>query len=228
MSRFSAVLAFLLTLASAALAQVATPPNNVPIVCGHNDLAQQLTSGQTGFVQCDGYGNLQITGNNTVPSYSSAIVNQAFTVAGDIYCIIGSATKTVKIKGIRVSATATAAIVGDVSIILRSTLDTGGGLASVPVVKMDQNNPAPSATVNSFTSAPTPGTSLGTVRARKLAGSTQGNSASMSEGLFQFSVYWDQPIVLRGTTQAACVNVSAFGGGAVFDIDHEHTEEPNQ
>lgn len=166
-----------------------------------------------------------VIGNSAVPTYSSAVVNQAYTVAGDIYCIIGSDTKTVEVKGIRVTGVATAAIVGDVSIILRGSLDTGGGLASVPVVKMDQNNPAGTATVNSFTSAPTPGTAIGTVRSRKLAFGTQGNSATTSEGLFQFSVYWDQAIVLHGSTQAACVNVSAFGAGASFDIDHEHTEE---
>lgn len=158
-------------------------------------------------------------------TYSSAVLNQAYTVSGDIYCIIGSATKIVKIKGIRISAVATAGIVGDVSLIIRSSLNTGGGLASVPIIAHDSNNSIATASVNSFTSAPTTGTPVGVIRTKKLAVGTSGNSAITTEGLFQFSVYWDQPIVIRNSNRALCVNVSAFGAGAFFNIDHEHTEE---
>lgn len=168
---------------------------------------------------------LPVTGNNTVASYSAAIVALANTGAGNLYCITGSATKTVKIKGIRVSAVATAAIVGDVSIVLRSAANTGGTSTAPTVVKMDQTNAAPTATVAAYTVAPTPGAAIGTIRSRKMAVSTAGNAATSSEGLFQFSVYWDQPLTLRGTSELACVVVSAFGAGASFDVDHEHTEE---
>lgn len=169
---------------------------------------------------------LPISGVSSIATYSAAVISLANTGAGDIYCINASATKTVKIKGIRVSAIATASIVGDISITLRSTLDTNGGLASVAVVAMDQTNPIGTATVNSFTSTPTTGTSIGVIRSRKIAVSTAGNAATTSEGLFQFSVYYDQPIVLqKGSTQQACVTTSAFGAGATWDIDHEHTEE---
>lgn len=168
---------------------------------------------------------MPVTGNNAVPTYSAAVVSLSNTSAGDLYCVTGSSSKIVRIKGIRVSAVATAAAVVDITITLRSSLSTGGGLASVPVVRMDQNNPAPTAVVNSFTTAPSAGSSIGVIRSRKIAASTQGNAALISEGLFQFSVYRDQPIVLRGAAQAACVTTTAIGSGGSWDIDHEHTEE---
>jgi hypothetical protein len=170
-------------------------------------------------------GTQVVTGNTNIPTYSAATVALANTGAGDLYCITGSATKIVKIKGIRISAVATAAIVGDVSVVLRSAANTGGTATAPAVVKMDQSNAAGTATVAAYTVSPTPGAAIGTVRARKMAVSTAGNAATSSEGLFQFSVYWDQPLTLRGTSQLACVVASAFGAGASFDIDHEHTEE---
>ena len=168
---------------------------------------------------------LPVTGQSNIASYGAAVVGLANAAAGDIYCITGSATKTVRIKGIRVSAVATAAIVGDVSVVLRSAANTGGTSSAPTVVKHDQNNPAATATVAAYTVSPTPGAAIGTLRSRKMSVSTSGNNATSSEALFQFSVYWDQPVVLRGTTQLACVVVSAFGAGASFDVDHEHTEE---
>jgi hypothetical protein len=168
---------------------------------------------------------LPVTGSTNVPTYSAATVALANTGAGDVYCIRGSATKVVKVKGIRVSAIATTGIVGDVQIILRSTAATGGTSTAPTLVAADQQNAAATGAVAAYTVSPTPGTAIGPIRARKIAVGTQGNSVTISEGLFQFSPYWDQPIILRGITQFACVNVSAFGAGASFDIDHEQTEE---
>lgn len=167
---------------------------------------------------------LVVTGNSNIPTYSAAATFNN-SAAGDLYCVAGSATKVVKIKGVRVSAVATSAIVVDVSLILRSSASTGGGAASVALVAMDQLNAAATGSVTRFTSAPTPGTAIGAIRSRKIAASTQGNSATTSEGLFQFSVYWDQPVTLRGTSQFLCVNTTAVGGGGSWDIDHEQTEE---
>jgi len=68
-----------------------------------------------------------VTGSTQIPTYSAAVVSLSNPAASDLYCVGGSATKTVKIKGIRVSAVASAAIVGDVSIILRMAANSGGG-----------------------------------------------------------------------------------------------------
>lgn len=166
-----------------------------------------------------------VTGNTNVPTYASAAIGIANTGAGDIYCIAGSATKVVKIKGIRVSATATSTIVIDANVVLRSALDTGGTSTAITVVPQDTSNPAATATVTSYSVSPTPGAAIGTLRSQKLAVGTAGNSANAGLALYQFSVYWDQPLILRGAAQNACINVSAAGTGATFDVDHEHTEE---
>lgn len=166
-----------------------------------------------------------VTGESTIPTYSASNGDIANTGAGDIYTITGSDTKTVKVKGVRISATATSAAVVNASIILRSSAASGGTSSTLTVVKHDQDNPAATAVVRSYTVSPTPGTAIGTIRSRKVAVGTQGNSATISEALFQFSVYWDQPIVLRGSGQSLCVNVSAAGSGASWCVDHEHTEE---
>ena len=168
---------------------------------------------------------LPVTGNSNIPTYGAGSTNIANTGAGDVYCIGGSTTKIVRIKGIRVSATASTAAVVSASVVLRSSADSGGTSSALTVVKSDQNNPDATATVTAYSVSPTPGTAIGTIRVRKIAVGTQGNSATISESLFQFTPYWDQPIVLRGTSQFACVNVSAAGTGASWAIDHEHTEQ---
>lgn len=166
-----------------------------------------------------------INGNTAIPSYATADVNIANTGAGDIFCIAGSATKTVYVKRIRVSATATSAIVVNVSLIKRSTLDTGGTPVTETLVPLDSTNAAATATATGYTVSPTAGTAVGAVRARKIAIGVQGNTATTSEALFDFANYYDQPLILRGTAQNVCVNVGAAGTGASWAVDAEGTEE---
>lgn len=168
---------------------------------------------------------MPVSGNTNVPTYSASNENIQNTGAGDVYIINGSDTKIIRIKGIRVSATANSAAVVTVSLVIRSSAASGGTSSQLTVVRSDQLNPAPTAVVRSYSVSPTPGSAIGAVRSRKIAVGTQGNSATISESLFQFSPYWDQPITLRGASQSLCVNVSAAGAGASWAIDHEHTEE---
>jgi len=168
---------------------------------------------------------LIVTGNTNRATYSSAVVNFSNSSAGDVYCVYGSATNLIKVKGVRVSAVASAAVNEDVVIILRASQDTGGTPTSVAVVAQDQADPPPTATVVAYGTAPTAGTSVGTIRAQKMSIPTVSSTTlSPTPALFQFSVYWDQAVQLRGTGQGMCVNVSATSGGA-WDIDEEHTEE---
>jgi hypothetical protein len=166
-----------------------------------------------------------VSGNTNVPSYSAAVHNFGNSSAGDILCVGGSATKTVKIKGLRVSAIASAAINSAVSIVRRSTLDSGGTPTSVTPVPNDPLNSAATATVTAYATAPTAGTLVGRIRAQKLAiGTATSTALAPSPALFQFSVYWDQPITLRSATQALCIDVDATAGGN-WEVDAEFTEE---
>lgn len=168
---------------------------------------------------------LPITGNSNIPTYSAAVHNFSNSSAGDIFCISGSATKTIRVKGIRVSATASAAVNSAVSIIRRSTLNTGGTPTSITPVPSDSNNPSATAVTTAYATAPTAGTTVGIVRSQKLPiGTATSTGISPSPALFQFSVYWDQPQVLRGVNEALCVDVDSTAGGN-WEIDEEHTEE---
>jgi hypothetical protein len=162
-----------------------------------------------------------ITGVNNVPTYSGSIAF-ANSGVGDLYCVYGSATKTVKVKGIRVSGVNGSTSTTSMAVIKRSTLGSGGGLTAITVTPSDSLNPASTASAIYFTSAPTPGTTVGNIRNRYIT-LPVATSGPVSEGLFQFSVYYDQPVVLRGIAEGVCVN--AASAGASWAIDAEWTEE---
>lgn len=166
-----------------------------------------------------------VSGLSQVPTYSGAVVSLANTGASDIYCVTGSDTKLVKVTGFSISPHADNAGIVAVTVVIRSTLNTGGGLASVPIVKMDQLNPAPTAVANSFTSAPTYGTEIGTIRSVIIR--LEGTGATGRAGIepTQFPWTWGQPITLRGSTQAACIHSESIGIGGHWEISHDHTEE---
>ena len=166
-----------------------------------------------------------ITGQTNDTTYSSGDVNIANTGAGDVLCIAGSATKTVYVKRFRVSGTATSAIITTASVIKRSALGSGGTPVTETLVPNDSANPASTATVTGYTVSPTSGAAVGTMRTRKVAVGVQGATATSSESLFDFADYYDQPLVLRGVAQNACINTGAAGSGGSWAVDVEWTEE---
>lgn len=166
-----------------------------------------------------------MTGLTQIPTYSAAVTDLANVADSDIYCVTGSDTKLVKVTGFCVSVEATSAIIADLTIVLRSEANSGGGLASVPVVKMDQLNPDATATVQSFTSAPTLGAAVGVVRSIKMHLDGTGSAGRSCQGTLYFPRNWGQPITLRGSSQSVCVHSSAVGAGGNWNVTHEHTEE---
>jgi hypothetical protein len=165
-----------------------------------------------------------MTGNTNIPTYSGG-AQIANTGAGDILCIRGSATKTVRVKAVRISAIASAAIAVDVLLYRRSSAASGGTAVAAALTPSDSLNAAATATLTTYTVSPTPGTTVGVVRAAKLAVGTTGNSNTIGDEIFHFTGYWDQPQVLRGTSQFLCVNVSALGTGASINVGTELTEQ---
>jgi hypothetical protein len=155
------------------------------------------------------------------PTYAGAGTSAA-TASGDVYCIQGSDNVVVAVSKIGVSATASSSGAVNAEIILRSSPDVG---ASNPVIlaPYDRNFPVPNAIAVSYDSVPVPGTSIGTVRAAKLAVGTTGNATTIGDVLFRF----DSPLLLRGPNEFACLNVSGVGTGASILFEHEHTELPH-
>lgn len=161
-----------------------------------------------------------------VPTYRAAIHNFSQSSTGDLFCISGSTTgKVVKVKWIDVSAINSAAVVSSVSVQRRSTLDTGTP-TTMTAVPNDPLNDAATAVTQAFATAPTPGTLVGIIAATKMAIPTATTTTFPNRpAMFDFARLSDQPIVLRKSTDAACVDVDSTAGG-VWEADVEWTEEP--
>ena len=139
-------------------------------------------------------------------TYSASIVGLVpVAAATDIFCISGSATKTVRVLRMSIGAIATAAAIGDILLVKRSTANTAGTSTAPSVVAHDSTNPAGTAVVLAYTANPTTGTLVGNMRARKLAFGTIAGSVVDSVD-FTSVVGGEQAIVLRGVAQVACLN----------------------
>lgn len=159
-------------------------------------------------------------------TYSATASNFVSAVtATDVFNIIGSATKTIRIHKIRVtgSTTSGSAIKLNIMGIKRSTANTGGTRVVATNAPHDSLNSAGTSNVGHYTANPSAlGTSVGTVRASHV-GITQ-------SGLSGESVEWDfadsgQPIILRGVTEQFCVNFnSTTVTGALISIIVEWSE----
>lgn len=159
-------------------------------------------------------------------TYSAA--SDGFTVAStptDVFTITGSASKTIRIHKIKVSGTTTSgsAIKLKISLVKRSTADSGGTSVSDTVVPHDSNNNSGTATVSHYTANPTLGTTVGVVRSEQLGITNQGLSGGTVEWIFNESPH--QPLVLRGTSQQLGINFGSTSvTGSVISISVEWSE----
>lgn len=145
-------------------------------------------------------------------TYSAAAVGYVIaTAATDIYTIIGSASKVIRINKIRISATTTSGTPIKVSIVLikRSTLNTGGTRVAGLAVRHDSLSPAAAASVGHYTANPTLGTSLGPARSASTSVTTSGVSGG--DILYDFE-RGGEPMILRGASELLAVNLN---GGTV-------------
>lgn len=147
--------------------------------------------------------------------------------ATDVFCITGSATKTIKIQGIRISGTASANVVIDALMVKRSSANSGGTSSAVTAVPHESTQDAASASVIAYTANPTTGGLVGQLRSQKivLSGSSAPN-INIVPVVFQFPVYNGRVPTLIGVAQSVCVNLNGqtINTGAL-DIDAQWTEE---
>jgi hypothetical protein len=173
-------------------------------------------------------------GTKQTYSASSASLVPATTTPSDIFTITGSATKTIRVTRVSVSATqTTVAALIDVLLILRSAANTGGTSTSPTIASHDSQNAAATATIRQYTANPSAlGASAGTVRSTKMTCTT--NAPGNAQGaVTTIPIVWDfgnrpgQAIVLRGTAQVLAVNLNSvtLGSAGSFDISMEWTEE---
>lgn len=149
-------------------------------------------------------------------------------IAGDIFTITGSATKTIRIIRVDVAVTGGGTITSAGTIISlqkRSTADSGGTVgAAVTIGPHDSTNPAVTATATQYTAAPAAGTLSAYLRAVRWQ-----MAAASASWSWDFGNRPEQAPVLRGTAQQFVVNNSTVAAGTTptltWTIAVEWTEE---
>jgi hypothetical protein len=147
--------------------------------------------------------------------------------ATDIFTIIGSATKTIRVTRLEISGTQTTAASALVSLILRSAADTGGTSSTPTVIPYDSNSAAGTAVVRAYTANPAAlGSAVGTVKNFLLFLPAPATTAVGQLVALGFGDRPAQAIVLRGVAQTLAVNLggTTITGGS-FNINIEWTEE---
>lgn len=190
----------------------------------YNSTVPVLTDGQQIAHQADTTGAKYINNESRKATYSAS---NSFTLAAsatDIFAITGSASKTVRINRVQISGNATSAVNIPVTLVKRSTANTGGTTGAPSVVPHDSTNAAATATVVNYTANPTTGTPVGNLRSQ-LCNFVPGTGSATSM-IQEFGTRNDQAVVLRGTSQVLAINLggaTVTGGGVSIDI--EWTEE---
>lgn len=138
----------------------------------------------------------------------------------DLVFITGSATKTVRVRSMRIGTTNTAAGSQQFVLSKRSAAATGGTEVAATVIPVDSANSAGTAVVKHVTtSANTPGTALGNINTKRVASpaaipATWAGIVTVAdvEMLPRDGDGKIQPVVLRGVAEALAIN---FAGAAL-------------
>ena len=179
----------------------------------------RLNSISTDFVQ-----NPTYHASTIIPLVAATTVNVPFAN------IIGSATKIVTVKRIRVSGMSLTAVgYFAVNIEKLSTASSGGTSTTLVATPLDSRISAATAVVKAYTVAPTRGTLIGTVSSwRALWQATVAVAAGITNWYtFEFGVIpGTQGIVLRAVTEEVAMTFPvALGSAGTLAITFEWTEE---
>lgn len=140
--------------------------------------------------------------------------------------IIGSATKTGRVKRIVIRGLATTAGTLPCQLIRRSAVNTGGAVSAITATKLDVNDPTATMTVNQVTTQRTGlGTSAGLVDQDRLELALAG--AAGEDTIFTFAQNSTKAAVLRGATDLLCINFNgaALPAGTALDLMIEVEED---
>lgn len=154
-------------------------------------------------------GNVTVS-NGYKATYSTVGPGIFSGITTDVLSITGSATKTVRILRISIGGAQTTAGFANIQLVKRSTANTGGTPSS-PLfgnVSYNSNNPAGTATIVAYQSAPTVGNLVGIIRAAKINFQT-----ATPTGAAQNPYVWDfsargQELILRGTSEVVAINTA--------------------
>lgn len=173
-----------------------------------------LTLSVLGTVALSQSGNVNSTLNtvigidypSTLRTYSAGHTFVPAAGALDIFTITGSATRTIKVREVRLALKATTSVSGEVLLMKRSTANSGGTSTNVTEIPLDSGFGAATATVLSYTANPTGGTLVGEVLADQIM---IGNLTTTQNVPKYYSFGMNgSPVVLRGITQVLAVSLA--------------------
>ena len=154
--------------------------------------------------------------DSIVPTYAATSIGLApGTAPTDIACITGSATRTIRVKQVRVSGTAGTAINIVAVLTKHASANTGGTPATstaLPVpYALDSAFAAPTATTTAYTVNPTiTDASAGLISAQTVFLPVTSTAGGAVPAVFYFDDGGPavSPPVLRGVAQQICVNLN--------------------
>jgi hypothetical protein len=156
------------------------------------------------------------------------------TTATDIWTMYGSGTKTVKIYFIGLLYIGNGGGQANMSLLRRSTTNTGGTSSTTTPVKLDSTNASATATIRTYTANPSAlGTTVGQllsvylVPAYVAANISIFTSPVADTPLFDYRLV-GQPITLRGTSEGIALNcggTTPTGGTLKMSVRVIFTEE---
>jgi hypothetical protein len=177
-------------------------------------------------------GRLQVTTEGTRVTYRYAGLSfAAVATPTDIIEIIGSATKTVRVKRVKLEGAATAAGNMPASLVKRSAVPTIGSAVRTAVTpaKLDSADAAATAVVSTIGTANfgTVGTTAGIVASGLLQMSALATGLGVSPLIWDFSTRNTKPLILRGVAESLCVNLAgaAIPSGGVIHYEIELEED---
>jgi hypothetical protein len=151
-------------------------------------------------------GRAQYTINPFAPTYSVAGLTVMAGSQSDVVCVEGPASGAARVLYVYVSGFGGGGLI-TVSLIKRSSLDTGGTSSTITPGNRDSTSPASTVTVRAWTANPT---TLGTQVAQL---DFQMAFLARSDDRYpfpaQFSFLNGQPLTLNGPTEALCINLLA-------------------
>jgi len=173
-----------------------------------------------------------VTNQEGLKATYTGIVNNITpgTTATDFVTLAGSPVKTLHITRVEVVGVATALAQASLLLVLRSTPDTGGTTSAVTAITShDAQNPTSQAVLTAYTTTPTSGAFVGTIRQTTY----QLVSTTAVAGSAPFVLVWDfglrneQCPVLRGASNLLCFGQggNAVATGTSYIIAITWTEE---
>jgi hypothetical protein len=149
-----------------------------------------------------------IAGYKTCNIYDASAEFTAGAAATDVFAITGATGKLVRIFHISLTGIQTTSGVIAVSLLKRSTANSGGTSAAVTAVKQDSTIPAASATVLSYTANPTTGTLTGAIQYDRIFLSDASSPKSSDSSGFLGDDKSQRPIAILRAGETLAINLA--------------------